>query len=129
MTAARQPPHRRAAPERGVPSAGATCRSAAIGRPTSAHGGLSSATGDRRPQGQTPARPGLAVVLPPAPPRLTPGAAAALLRLLLRAAEPARAPLEAERLTSDDGGTATSTRRGRTSGDRDDRPDETRRAA
>ncbi|MDA8311612.1 MAG: hypothetical protein M0Z46_13575 [Actinomycetota bacterium] len=129
MTAARQPPHRRGAPERDVPSAGTPCRSAATGRLTSAHGGLSSATGDRRPEGETPAHPGLAVVLPPAPPRLTPDAAAALLRLLLRAAEPARAPLEEERVTSDDAGTATRTRGGRTSGDRDDRPDETRRAA
>ncbi|MGH8921477.1 MAG: hypothetical protein ACRD0H_24585, partial [Actinomycetes bacterium] len=128
-TTARRPPHRRAAPERDTQPDATSCRSTAAGRPTSAYGGLSSATGDRRPEGQTPAHPGLAVILPPAPPRLTPDAAAALLRLLLRAAGPARAPLEAERLTSDDAGTATGTRGGRTSGDREDRPDEKRRAA
>ena len=104
-----------------------SCRSAAAGRPTSAHGGLSSATGEHRPEGQPSTTPGLTVVFPLAPPRLTPDAAGALLRLLLHAAEPARPSLAAGR--PDRTATGGGARGGRTSGDQEVRPDETRRAA
>ncbi len=105
-----------------------SCRSAAAGRPTSAHSGLSSATGEHRPEGQPSASPGLTVVLPLAPPRLTPDAAGALLRLLLHAAEPAWPSLATGR-PPDRTSTGAGARGGRTSGDREVRPDETRRAA
>jgi len=127
VTTARQPPHRRAAPGRDAEAPAISCRSAAAGRPTSAHGALSSATGGHRPERQTSTTPGLTVVLPLAPPRLTPDAAGALLRLLLHAAEPARPSLAAGR--ADRTSTGAGTRGGRTSEDREDGPDETRRAA
>lgn len=124
---ARQPPHRRAVPGRDAQPPATSGRSAAAGRPTSAHGGLSSATGEHRPEGQPSTAPGLTVVLPLAPPRLTPDAAGALLRLLLHAAEPARPSLAAGR--PDRTATGGGARGGRTSEDREDGPDETRRAA
>jgi hypothetical protein len=127
VTTARQPPHRRAAPGRDGQPPATSGGSVVAKRPTSAHGALSSATGGHRPEGQPSTTPGLTVVLPLASPRLTPDATGALLRLLLHAAEPARPSLAAGR--PDRTSTGAGTREGRTSGDREDGPDETRRAA